>query len=88
MLAQFYTGRGDRFGDADTSAKREQWFSQCLDKLVSYLEERKEQQISLAFPWKIGCEMAGGNMNAYVPILMNFAARVPYIRVVFVCFSK
>lgn len=88
MLAQYYTGKGDRFGNTDTSVQREQWFSECLEHLKAYVVDNLHQQrVSVAFPWQIGCGLAGGNWDRYLTMLMEFAQQVPEVRVVLVHFE-
>lgn len=87
MLGQFYTGKSDRFGDADTSKKREQWFQQCLDKIEVYLSENAETKTTIAFPWKIGCGLAGGIWTNYLAMIMRFAVKMTMVRVVLIKFE-
>ena len=54
----------------DTPEEREQWFQQCLDELG----KNKKYQ-NLAFPYKIGCGLAGGNWNHYLPMIEDFAVK-------------
>jgi hypothetical protein len=88
MLAQFYTGKSDRFGTTDTSKQREQWFNECLHQLTTYIEQLHEKKVSVAFPWLLGCGLAGGNWNNYLRMLMQFAENVPSTQVVLICFVK
>ena len=51
----------------DTSHNREYWFKQCLEQ-VKHLKPE-----SLAFPWKIGCGLAGGNWEKYYPMIVELS---------------
>lgn len=85
MIAQYYTGKGDRFGNTDTSLQREKWFAKCLDELESFIkDDLRDQRISVTFPWKIGSGLAGGDWDKYLTMLMEFALRVSEVRVVLV----
>ena len=44
------------------------WFPQCLENLG-----KKEKYQNLAFPYKIGCGLAGGNWDHYLPMIEDFA---------------
>jgi len=52
--------------------QRPNWFRECLDKIeaIPGLE-------SVAFPWEIGCGMAGGDWNLYLGLIKDFATRNP-----------
>ena len=52
----------------DSPEEREQWFQQYLDELG----KNKKYQ-NLAFPYKIGCGLAGGNWDHYLPMIEDFA---------------
>jgi ATP-dependent DNA helicase PIF1 len=58
----------------ETSHCRERWFMDCLNKmqLLKYSHDIK----SIAFPYKIGCGLAGGNWNKYTDMLEGFANEV------------
>ena len=54
---------------ADTSYNRSKWFTQCLDAIAKELPFIK----TFAFPYKIGCGLAGGDWELYLKHLSNFA---------------
>jgi len=68
MLAQYYPG--DPVGDAsllDSRKKREAYFTSCL---VSMAQIKNME--SIAFPFKIGCGLAGGDWDTYLKMLQVF----------------
>lgn len=64
---------------ADTAAKRLEYFNLCLDSLAEAAISSDWEQI--AFPFNIGCGLAGGDWTAYSAALKAFAARLPATRV-------
>jgi hypothetical protein len=75
MFAQLGPGRPK---PRDTVAQREAWFLSCLQE-ISQLEGLK----SIAFPYQVGCGLAGGNWERYERMLTQFADSVaPAVRVV------
>ena len=71
MLAQFYPGK-PKFPESakDGFGARRAAFANCLLKIL-----RIPDLHSVAFPWGIGCWMAGGNWDEYLPIIKRFAAK-------------
>jgi hypothetical protein len=69
FLAQWDYGRGTRRIPiyADTPPQREKWFQECLQALGALTYE------TLAFPYKIGCGLAGGQWTHYQPLIHDFA---------------
>jgi O-acetyl-ADP-ribose deacetylase (regulator of RNase III) len=81
-FAQFGMGTSGSYNNADfrlgedTAAMRHRWFEECLDR-VADLAPR-----SVAFPYKIGCGMAGGDWQGhYLPAIRRFADRLPDMNV-------
>lgn len=68
MMAQL-TGGKPRY--PETYEKRKEYFKACLDQIseISDLE-------SIAFPYLIGCGLAGGKWDEYEAILKGFADKV------------
>lgn len=60
----------------DTASNREKWFEKGLEA-ISNIPELK----SVAFPWKIGCGLAGGDWDRYMDMLLVFAKKNPMIEV-------
>ena len=76
MIGQYYPGCGSKISHAndkfpDGADDRKGYFQQCLDRiaLIDNLE-------SIAFPYKIGCDLAGGDWNVYSEMLENFTERL------------
>jgi hypothetical protein len=53
----------------ETQQLRKEWFLACLDDLVAKLRGRK---VTIAFPYKIGCGLAGGSWADYSAMLDEF----------------
>jgi O-acetyl-ADP-ribose deacetylase (regulator of RNase III) len=69
MIAQYYPGEPSSDSSLIDSAKiREGYFWQCLLKI-----SRIEELYSIAFPYGIGCGLAGGNWDNYHRMLKNFS---------------
>lgn len=56
MYAQRYPGLAK--WSNDTEEKRAQWFQECLDQIAQIPNIK-----SIAFPYNIGCGLAGGDWN-------------------------
>jgi O-acetyl-ADP-ribose deacetylase (regulator of RNase III) len=69
MMAQVYPG-GPKF-PGDLGGDREAMFGRCLDEIAALAGME-----SLAFPWGIGCGMAGGSWERYEKMLVEFDGRV------------
>ena len=54
----------------DTFQERERWFAQCLEELGQC-----DSYQNLAFPYQIGCGLAGGNWSRYLSMIQDFAAK-------------
>lgn len=69
MFSQYYPG-GSRYPDSslDGVAAREKYFHKCLLRVAKITDLE-----SIAFPWKIGCGIAGGVWAHYLGTLTNFA---------------
>lgn len=72
MFAQYYPGK-PKYPDSklDGIRARQQYFYQCLLKI-----SRIPNLESIAFPYKIGCNLAGGDWDYYYGVLNNFALHV------------
>jgi O-acetyl-ADP-ribose deacetylase (regulator of RNase III) len=72
MLAQYYPGIS-RYPNSprDGIKAREQYFAQCLDKIANIPELD-----SIAFPYMIGCGLAGGDWNSYLKMIEDFAYHI------------
>jgi|SRR6185436_3945389 len=69
MYAQYYPGK-PKYPESklDGTIARQKYFYQCLLQIskIPNLE-------SIAFPYKIGCNLGGGDWNYYYGVLNNFA---------------
>ena len=75
LYAQWDFGKGGGYqrvpnGYEDYQEDREKWFQQCLDKLGNL----KHYQ-NFALPYKIGCGLAGGNWDHYLPMIEDFTVK-------------
>lgn len=62
----------------DSYEDRKQWFHNCLEEI-----SKKVKPNSLAFPYKIGSNLAGGNWEKdYYPMLEQFSKNNPDIEIV------
>ncbi len=61
----------------ETKAMREAWFKAALDLL-----SRSTSLTSVAFPYKIGSGLAGGNWTNYLKMIQDFANSRPKVKVV------
>ena len=65
MYGQFYPGRP---AYNETSEIRLLYFTKCLENILEIPDLE-----SVAFPWKIGCGLAGGNWDTYYELLNSFS---------------
>lgn len=75
MLAQRYPGK-PRYQN-DTKIDRINWFKQCLKQIGEL-----NNITNVAFPFRIGCGLAGGDWDHYSKELEKFANRFPNIKCV------
>ena len=52
-------------------------FRDCLINIIHTIEEYDMPAGVIAFPYKIGCGLAGGNWNVILPMIEEFAKRIP-----------
>ncbi len=76
MFAQYQPGRPKTQEDKEN---RIGWFKKCLSK-ISNIKNLK----SIAFPYKIGCGLAGGDWKMYKRCILEWALKNERIRVVIV----
>ena len=72
MLSQVYPGT-PKYPNSyeDGTAARESYFLECLDQM-----SKIENADSFAFPYKIGCNIAGGDWDHYYEMICSFADRI------------
>jgi len=71
MFAQWAPGKPRAFKsypewEKDTYDARVEWFKSCLDEM------KELDTKSIAFPWTIGCGLAGGDWNTYRTLIEDF----------------
>lgn len=71
LMGQLYPGGSWDDMPEDGAAVRHKFFYNGLLKIAK-LKDLK----SIAFPWKIGCGLAGGDWEYYLGVLENFAKHV------------
>jgi len=77
MYAQKYPGKPM---NGDSANEREKWFEKCLEQIS--LMEHESKTPSFAFPYRIGCGMAGGDWDNYLTMLDKFGQDHPNYNVV------
>lgn len=72
LLGQYFPGK-PKYPDSklDGTLAREKYFHKCLLKVAKI-----ENLESVAFPWRIGCNLGGGNWDHYLGTINNFAQYV------------
>lgn len=72
MYAQYYPGR-PKFPKStlDGTVIRQNYFYKCLLRIAKIPDLE-----SVAFPWRIGCNLGGGDWEYYLGVLSNFAQYV------------
>uniref|UniRef100_A0A6C0JTN7 Macro domain-containing protein n=1 Tax=viral metagenome TaxID=1070528 RepID=A0A6C0JTN7_9ZZZZ len=83
MLGQWRPGKGTELYarhypesvPRENKIQREAWFASCLVHLEKYMLEH--DKTSVAFPYFIGCALAGGNWTNYENMIRAFANRLP-----------
>jgi len=69
----------------ETAQKREHWFKMALFDLEYHIPDGAR----LAFPWQIGCGLAGGDWVTYREMIDAFATRIkPRGCIVFIYYKK
>ena len=76
MYAQYYPGESKYSNGIDTNVLRQEAFNHCLDE-ISLIKNLKE----IAFPYFIGCGLAGGNFELYNSYIENFEKKLPNVQV-------
>jgi O-acetyl-ADP-ribose deacetylase (regulator of RNase III) len=77
-MGQFYPGATPlkiKFADmslTETAELRMIWFMSCLDQICQ-LNDLGTEKNSIAFPYKIGCGLAGGDWDQYKKAIDDFA---------------
>lgn len=75
LFGQYYPGRAKYANDS--KEMRINWFRECLEQIARIANIK-----SCAFPFKIGCGLAGGNWDEYLKLLKDFETKNPNIQIV------
>ena len=81
LYGQVFPGKINK-GGLDTEGKRLRYFINAL-KEISEIEGLR----SVAFPKKIGCDLAGGNWGIYRELIEDFADNNPDVEVLIIDFA-
>lgn len=65
MMAQYYPGAAMSDPPSIQNDKRFEWFRQCLGQMMHL-------KGTIAFPWRIGCGIAGGDWDRYLGVIARF----------------
>jgi O-acetyl-ADP-ribose deacetylase (regulator of RNase III) len=71
VVAMYAQNKPGKVSTQETSQQRHIWFQQCLQKLGDIM--LKEHVTDVAFPYGIGCGLAGGNWSIYSRMIQDFA---------------
>lgn len=71
VIAMFGQYKPGVHGPDDSAEQRIEWFKLCLEDI------KKLELKSIAFPFGIGCGLAGGNWKEYFKMLIQFAISNP-----------
>jgi len=74
MFAQYNPGGPDK--GRDSPKAREFYFARCLHQIELY--NPITPIVSIAFPFKIGCNLGGGNWNNYFKMLKDFSDKTGF----------
>lgn len=83
MYAQYFPGRCHlkKGPDIETYDKRLRWFKQCLNELG----KRIRKDSTIAFPYGIGCGLAGGRWDDYYRLIEEFVEQfghmIQYVKI-------
>ena len=82
ILNMYAQNRGGKPTPSEPPEVRLKWFETCLEAIATWAHELVECQtkgtqdcITLAFPFKIGCGLAGGEWKKYASLLDAFASK-------------
>jgi hypothetical protein len=81
QVAMGTPGRYNACGLPDSAIDRQKYFKSALDDLSKQIS-LQEQTASLAFPYKIGCGLAGGDWGIYSKLLETWSLENPSLTIV------
>lgn len=72
LFAQYGMGKPYTFNNSDKLTldgreERKKWFSECLNEICNL------KPLSVAFPFKIGCGLAGGSWSEYYKLIESWS---------------
>lgn len=98
LLAQFYPGKAGNYYskyykyeglDIDDSNKnRVKWFEKALIDLEEQLKKDYTYIKDIAFPYQIGCGLAGGQWKNYISLIKEFTKRNNHLCVFIIKINK
>jgi O-acetyl-ADP-ribose deacetylase (regulator of RNase III) len=74
VINLFGQHRPGRANSLETADQREAWFRNCLAEIGKHFSNKKA---ALAFPFQIGCGMAGGKWEHYYQMINEFQHQNP-----------
>jgi hypothetical protein len=79
LYAQVHPGKPGTYDPADSARARLELFDRCLDSIRGSILRGAlgDCEKGIAFPWRIGCALAGGDWAVYRARLEAFALSVP-----------
>lgn len=85
LFAQFAPGKPEIYfreitAGSDTEANRRRWFVKCLFDLSEQLQDLPDVK-SVAFPYLIGCGLAGGDWKSYNDMILKWAGKHLHLQV-------
>lgn len=85
MFAQYYPGKPmiNDNPNSDGVSSRLEYFNQCLQQISEYIKNNNIK--SIAFPWNIGCGLAGGKWEDYYHAIEKFSTLLDENVVVKLC---
>lgn len=75
LHGQVYPGKPRQMG-VDTASRRVGYFTEALASLVYHVRYFTEDDVSIVFPARIGCGLAGGDWATYLQAIAEFATDV------------
>ena len=78
LFGQFYPGGpSSNHQELDFPSHRQEWFNAAMNRLTRKMISEGEGESTVAFPWQIGCGIAGGDWEGfYLPRIDEFALGV------------
>jgi len=80
IKSPYFTRYPEYKEEPESAEMRQKWFKRCLQEISLLFP----QSLTLAFPFKIGCGLAGGNWTVYKKMLEKFALENPRFKVVII----